>query len=117
MLKINGIDIATPTGYDFGYEPIDKAERSSTGKMIIENIALKRKIQCTWDIITAAEQSIILGQTNASRFLTLEYLEPETNSLTTGTFYTAGVGQGATTLFSAGSLSHYKSFTVTFIQQ
>ena len=117
MFKINSIDIATPTAYEIGIASIDKAERNANGTMIIENIATKRKLNLAWDIITNTDLQTILQQVNASRFVDVEYLDSETQTLTTGTFYTGDRMVGATPLYQSGTLSHWRNLNFSFIEQ
>lgn len=117
MFKINGTTIDTPSEYSINIASIDKAERNANGTMIIENIATKRKLDLSWANITQANLSQILGLLNASRFVTVEYLDSETGTLTTGTFYSGDRGTGALPLYSGGVLSHWKDFKVSLIEQ
>lgn len=51
MVKINDIEIPTPSGYQVGIMDISKAERNTAGTMLIERIATKRKIELMWNYL------------------------------------------------------------------
>lgn len=86
LIKINGVAIPTPSDYSVGIQDISKAERNANGTMIIERIATKRKIELSWKSLNKDELSSILKLVSPV-FFNVEYVDPQDNSLRTGTFY------------------------------
>jgi hypothetical protein len=86
ILKINGIDIPTPSDYNPGIMDLSKAERNANGTMIIERIATKRKLELSWKYLSQQEMSLILTAISPV-FFSVEYIDPQEGGLKTGTFY------------------------------
>lgn len=86
LIKINGVEIPTPSAYTVGIQDISKAERNANGTMIIERIATKRKIEISWKTLSREDLSKILNSVSAV-FFNVEYMDPQENKLKTGTFY------------------------------
>lgn len=86
LIKINGVDIPTPSDYSVGIQDLSQAERNANGIMIIERIATKRKIEVGWNYLTKEQTSIILNAVSPV-FFEVSYIDPLTNSNKTGTFY------------------------------
>lgn len=76
----------TPTEMSIGYMDISKAERNANGKMIIERIAEKRKLEIKYAYISAADLSLVLS-TIAPTSYSVTYLNALTNNFQTGSFY------------------------------
>lgn len=86
LIKINGVEIPTPSDYVPGIMDISKAERNANGTMIIERITTKRKLELSWKTLSTEDLSKILSAVSAV-FFTVEYHDPQDNSVRTGTFY------------------------------
>jgi len=86
MIKINGVELPAPTTYKIGIMDISKAERNAAGTMVLDVIATKRKIEMSWKFLTN-EQIKTLLQLVSDTFFDVEYLDPVTDALKTGTFY------------------------------
>ncbi|WP_028609736.1 DUF6711 family protein [Paenibacillus harenae] len=86
LLKINGADLPTPSGYIVTKQDIVKAERNARGTMIKELIASKDKIDLTWIYLTPAQLSQLLAAVSAN-FFNVTYLEPQSGTNRTATFY------------------------------
>lgn len=94
-MKISGTTIKTPVELLIDIEPVDKAERTESGLMMIEFIANKRKLSCTWVYLTNAEIVTLYALVNTStRVVSIEYQEPETGTTRTANFYTGAKGCG-----------------------
>jgi hypothetical protein len=85
LLKINGVDIPTPSDYQVGIQDLSNAERNAKGDMIIERIATKRKLELKWNFLTQTELNTLLGLVSGV-FFTVNYIDPVEGS-TSGTFY------------------------------
>lgn len=86
LIKINGVEIPTPSDLSVGIQDISKAERNANGTMIIERIATKRKLELSWKYLSKEGLSTILNLISPV-FFTVEYIDPQDNGIRTGTFY------------------------------
>lgn len=86
MIKIDGVTIPSPTEFTVGIQDISKAERNARGTMIMEIIATKRRIDLTWNHLTRQEYQQLLTLVSPTFFL-VEYPDPQTGNMRTGTFY------------------------------
>lgn len=86
LITINGVDLPTPSDYSVGIMDISKAERNARGRMIIERITTKRKIEISYAYLNASELSNIL-QSVSPVFYDVTYLDPQTGSYRTASFY------------------------------
>lgn len=86
MIKINGVELPTPSGYNVGIQDISKAERNANGTMIIERIATKRKLEVAWEYLSQEELSRVLTLVSPV-FFAVEYIDPQEGTKKTGTFY------------------------------
>lgn len=86
LIKINGVEIPTPSSYDVGIQDISNAERNAIGTMIIERIATKRKLELSWGVLTKEETSYLLNAVSPV-FFNVEYIDPQTGGVKSGTFY------------------------------
>lgn len=94
-MKISGTTIKTPTELNIDIEPVDKAERTESGLMMIEFIANKRKLSCSWSYLTNAEIVALYALvTSSTRIVSIEYEDPATGTTRTGNFYTGAKGCG-----------------------
>jgi len=94
LIKIDGKDIPTPSDYQVGIMDISKAERNARGDMIIERIATKRKIEVAWKHLSQSNLQLVLNAVSPV-FFQVEFLDPQTNSRKTGTFYSGDRSTGA----------------------
>lgn len=94
MIKVNGVDIPTPSDYSVSIMDISKAERNANGTMIMERIATKRKLELMWKYLSQGDLAKVLTAVSPV-FFTVEYLDPQTNSRRTGTFYAGDRTTGA----------------------
>lgn len=86
LIKINGVAIPTPSDLSVGIQDLSKAERNANGTMIIERIATKRKLEVSWAYLERAKLSQVLNAVSPV-FFSVEYMDPQTNAMKTGTFY------------------------------
>lgn len=87
VLKINGDEILAPSDIQIGIMDLSKAERNAKGKMIIERIATKRKLEISYSYVSKPELSELLQVLSSDVFFTVTYHDPLTGSTRTGTFY------------------------------
>ena len=86
LVTISGVAIPTPTDFQVGVMDISKAERNASGRMIIERIAVKRKLFFTYSYITAADAAKILRLV-APTYYDVTYFDPVANQMESATFY------------------------------
>jgi len=94
MIKVNGVELPTPSTYIVGIQDISKAQRNARGTMIIERIATKRKIELSWTYLSKEQLSIVLNLVSPV-FFEVEYIDPQENRRKTGTFYCGDRSVGA----------------------
>lgn len=94
MIKINGVELPTPSDYSVGIQDLSKAERNANGLMIIERIATKRKIELAWKYLEKEELSRVFNLVSPV-FFQVEYIDPQENRRKTGTFYVGDRNAGA----------------------
>ena len=94
MFKINGVAMPTPSDYNVGIQNIVKAERNARGKMIIELITTKRKIEFSWNYLTNSDLQKVLTAVSPVLF-SVEYQDPQSGGIKTGMFYTGDRKAGA----------------------
>lgn len=114
MIVINGSEILTPSTYQVGIQDLSKAERNANGLMIIERIATKRKIEMSWAYLSQSDLSVLL-QAVSSVFFSVQYPDPQTGALRTGTFY---VGDRTAGMISyQNGVPRYKDVKFNIVEQ
>jgi hypothetical protein len=93
LLKINGVDLPTPSEYNIGKMDISKAERNANGTMIIERITTKTKIAVSYTFLSAADMSTVL-QLIEPVFWDVTYVDPVRNQTVTSSFYVGDRNMG-----------------------
>lgn len=86
LLTIAGAAIPSPTDYQVSIMDLSKAERTSKGKMVIERIATKRKLELSWNYLSRTNLATILNLVAAVTF-TVIYFDPKANDYVESTFY------------------------------
>lgn len=82
MLKINGVVIHTPKGYEVTISDLDgESSRNANGKLIRDRIAVKRKISLEWPPLTQGEISTLLSAVS-DVFFTCEFIDPQEGVVT-----------------------------------
>ena len=83
MIKINGVDIATPKTYEPTISDLDgESNRNANGELIRDRIAVKRKLNLEWPPLTQSEISTLLKAVS-SVFFTVTFPDPELGIITT----------------------------------
>ena len=82
MIKINGVDIATPKTYEATVTDLDgETNRNANGEMIRDRIAVKRKLNLEWGPLTQAEIQTLLNAVS-SVFFTVTFPDPMSGMVT-----------------------------------
>lgn len=114
MLKINGVEVPTPSEVSIGIMDISEATRNARGTMIAEIITTKRKLNLGFRHLKRDELSRLLKLINPM-FFTVEYIDPETNDQQSGTFYVGDRNVGVLD-YRNGDV-RYKEIKFNFIER
>lgn len=93
MLRVNGVDIPAPSDFTFGIQDISKAERVASGKIVIDRITTKVKLNMKWNYLTPNQLSMLLTQIEQVYF-NVTYLDPRSNTKQTRQFYVGDRNMG-----------------------
>lgn len=113
LITISGVNIPTPTAFQVGIMDVSKAERNATGKMIIERVAVKRKLFFTYSYIVAYEASMILKLV-APTYYTVTYIDPQDDMMKSGSFYCGDRQLGY--IDYQNGIPRYKDFNFNLIE-
>lgn len=114
LFKINGVEIATPATYVWNIMDISKSERNAAGSIIIERITTKRKLELSWNFLLATQLQTLLTQISGV-FFTIIYVDAQTNTNKTGTFYVGDRSVGMQDYQS--NVARYKDIKFNFIEK
>lgn len=116
MLTINGVKVVAPDTYTVTIADLDaSANRSGNGTLFRDRVAVKRTIEVSWTQIKASDLSVLL--TNLSSvFFPVTYLDPQSNSLETRTFYVSDRNQGVAVKNKDGSYT-WKGVSFSLIER
>ena len=115
-LTINGRTVKQPAEVVYNRYDLDSEDsfRSLSGEMQRDRVAVKVKLECRWNGLTASEMSVILQAMDAV-FFDINYFDPYSGGYTTKTFY---VGDRSAPVYSvAGGKVIFKSFSANFIEK
>lgn len=113
MLKVNGVEMPTPSGMTPDAYDITEAARDSTGTMHIDLIATKHKLECTWSYLTQEDMSRILSAIKSITF-SVTFIDPETGSEKTINVYKGDRSMPILRVINGENT--YKDFKVSFIE-
>ncbi len=114
MLKIAGTTVKTPTELKIGRFDLSKSSRSASGKMMMEIIATKRRVDCVWKMLPDNELQKIIDTITANKpFFSLEY--PDAGGTKTMTCY---AGDIVTSLWhTKNGIRYWEEVSIPFIEQ
>ena len=114
MLKIAGVTVKTPSELKVGRFDITKSNRAASGKMMMELIATKRRVDCVWKMVSDSELQTIIDTITANKpFFTLEY--PDAGGQMTMTCY---AGDIVTSLwYTKNGVRYWEEVSIGFIEQ
>lgn len=113
LLTVGGVALPTPNEFSVGVMDISKAERNASGKMIIERIAVKRKLFITYGYLTQGDAAKVLRAV-APTYYTVTYYDPQDGQMKSGSFY-CGDRQIGFIDYQNG-IPRYKDFTFNLIE-
>ena len=114
MLKIAGVSVKAPTDLKIGRFDLTKSSRTASGKMVMEVIATKRRVDVVWKMITDSELQTIIDTITANKpFFSLQY--PDAGGSKTMTCY---VGDIVTSLWhTKNGIRYWEDVSIPFIEQ
>ena len=114
MLKIAGITVKAPTELKVGRFDLSKSSRTASGKMVMDIIATKRRVDVIWKMLTDSELENIIDTITANKpFFTLEY--PDAGGTKTMTCY---AGDIVTSLWhTKNGVRYWEEVSIGFIEQ
>jgi len=114
MLKIAGITVKAPTELKVGRFDLSKSGRTASGKMMMEIIATKRRVDVVWKMLKDSELQQILDLITANKpFFSLEY--PDAGGTKTMVCY---AGDIVTSLWhTIGGVRYWEEVSIPFIER
>lgn len=114
MLKIAGITVKAPTELKVGRFDLSKSSRTASGKMVMDIIATKRRVDVVWKMLPDDElQEIIDTIATNKPFFTLEY--PDAGGTKTMTCYSGDI---VTSLWhTKNGIRYWEEVSIAFIEQ
>jgi len=114
MLKIAGVTVKTPSELKIGRFDITKSNRSASGKMMMELIATKRRVDVVWKMLPDDELQKIIDTIAANKpFFTLTY--PDAGGSATMTCYAGDIN---TSLWhTKNGVRYWEEVSIPFIEQ
>jgi hypothetical protein len=114
MLKIAGVTVKTPSELKVGRFDITKSNRAASGKMMMDLIATKRRVDVIWKMLPDDELQKIIDTIAANKpFFSLEY--PDAGGTKTMTCY---AGDILTSLWhTKNGIRYWEEVSIAFIEQ
>ena len=114
MLKIAGTTVKAPSDLKVGRYDISKSERTASGKMVMEIIATKRRVDVVWKMLPDSELQKIINAITANKpFFSLEY--PDAGGTKTMTCYSGDI---ITSLWhTKNGVRYWEEVSIGFIEQ
>ncbi|WP_410495011.1 hypothetical protein QTL86_12735 [Cellulosilyticum sp. ST5] len=113
MLKVNGVEMPTPSGMVPMMYDITEAERDSTGTMHIDLVATKYKLECSWNYLTQEDMTKLLKAIKSITF-SITFTDPEDGNDKTISVYKGD--RSIPILRVIDGKNTYKDFKVNFIE-
>lgn len=116
MLKVNGVDIATPKTYQPSLNDIDgETNRNANGDLIRDRIATKRKLEMEWPPLTQDESSALLNAV-ADEFFECTFPDPK-DGMITKTMYVGDRSTPALVYDEESKDIRWKGLKMNFIEK
>lgn len=114
MLRIAGVTVAAPTEIKIGRFDISKSGRTASGKMVMDIVATKRRVDVVWKWLHDNDLQLILNTITANKpFFSLEY--PDAGGTKTMTCY---AGDIVTSLWhTKNGVRYWEEVSIGFIEQ
>ncbi len=114
MISVNGTPIATPSRMSVGIYDVSKsADRNAQGDILIDRVAVKRKLEMEWSALTNAEISSLLSAvTNV--FFSVTFPDPQTGGNKTIICY---VGDRTAPVYKYNGTPLWEGLKMNFIEK
>ncbi len=114
MLKIAGTTVAAPVELKVGRFDLSKSGRTASGKMVMDIIATKRRVDCVWKMLPDSELKKILDVITANKpFFSLEY--PDAGGTKTMICYAGDIN--TTLWYTKNGIRYWEEVSIPFIEQ
>ncbi len=88
ILLVNGVGVASPSQMRVSvYDVSSAADRNANGDVVIDRVAVKRKLELEWAHLSAGQLSALLGAVGDGAFFQATYPDPVTGAARTMTCY------------------------------
>lgn len=115
MINVNGTAIKTPKKLSVGIYDVSKnADRNAEGTILIDRVAVKRKLEMEWGPLTNAQISALLSAVT-SVFFNVTYPDPQTGVNKTITCYVGD--RTAPMLMYQNGVPMWEGLKMNFIEQ
>ena len=114
MLILNGVVVPTPKSMSISINDIDaETGRNANGTIVRDRVAVKRKIECEWGMLTQEEMQTLLNAVTPV-FFSVKYIDPQSGT-TTKTMY---VGDRTAPVYNFNSkFKLWSSLKMNFIEK
>jgi hypothetical protein len=114
MLRVAGVTVKTPSELKVGRFDITKSNRAASGKMMMELIATKRRVDVVWKMLPDSDLKLIIDTITANKpFFNLQY--PDAGSSQTMTCYSGDI---VTSLWhTKNGIRYWEEVSIGFIEQ
>lgn len=114
LITIAGVEVATPADLKVGRFDLTKSNRTASGKMVMEIIATKRRVDCTWKTLPDSELKKIIDTITAHKpFFILTY--PDAGGTSSMTCYAGDIN---TSLWQTiNGIRYWGELSISFIEQ
>jgi len=114
-MYIDEIQIKTPTELKVGIFRLSKAERLASGKMVMDIIATKRRLDLSWEIIEDNELQKILDLLDSRVFHKVVYPDPQSGEEYPITAYVGDINQEI--FQERGGIRYWRDVSMALIEQ
>lgn len=115
IVRIDGVQIKSPSDLKAGTFRLSKSGRLSSGLMVMDIIAQKRRIDLTWKAISGKHLNLIVDLIDTNTFYTIEFPDPKRGGeMATMVAYVGDVNQ---TLFRTDGKYVWTDVTLGFIER
>ena len=114
MIWLNGVQIADPSKLDIGVHRISRAQRTGSGKMTMEIIAIKRSLSLEYELIAGPALEAIMNNLESRVFHTLRYPDPQGTEKTI-TVYVGDISESA--WYTVGGVRQWQGVKIGLIEQ
>jgi len=114
MIKVNGVDIPTPSSYNPTPNLREDSSENALGDVVRKIISCRWKLEMKWDYLTA-EQYAQLTNIKFLKSFTCKF-PSSTGKIVTKTMYAGDIGASANKLNSDGTVKDWTGVSLNFIQ-